>query len=314
MNTQKDTRAMVEAALMVAITSLFAIASRYIPFLTFVTALIPTPFILLGKRHGLRYEILSILAAAFVIGGLTSPIYSLFVVALPGITAIVMGYMMNKGYTAQKVWMAGTAAALVATLLSINLVSFIMGIDYFQDMFDAMRQGMDINISLYEKMGVEGKKIEEVKASIEYMIQFMSMAIPSVIILSSILAAYINLVLSTYVLNRIGYAVEKLPSLKHFRLPKSIIMGTFIIILLTIATSYLKIVHSETLVVNVVLLLQMIYFFQGIAVVHYFMTAYNLRKFVRILIWILIFTTPNFAFIVTMLGFVDAVIDLRRLK
>ena len=85
MSFRKNTRALVEAALMVAITCIFGIVGTYIPLLAFILFFIPIPFIILGKRHGIRFVILSIIASTAIVGSFTTPTYPVFVVLLPGI-------------------------------------------------------------------------------------------------------------------------------------------------------------------------------------------------------------------------------------
>ncbi|QEK13503.1 DUF2232 domain-containing protein [Crassaminicella thermophila] len=314
MNIQKKTRAMVEAALMTALTCIFAIMGTYIPVLTFILFFIPVPFIVLGKRHGIHFVILSIVASGIIVGSFTEPLQSIFVIGLPGITAIVMGYMMNKEYSPYKVLAGGSLAALVASLLSISIGSMIIGVDIVSQMSEAFKEAMDIQIKMYQTIGMEPEKLETLKKTLEATIQLVLMAIPAMLIFSSVFLSYINYVLTIRVLNRIGHKAESLPPLRYIRLPKSILMGTFLIIGLTMATKYFKIVSYQSLVLNVFLIFQFVYFIQGLAVVSYFLHAFNLRKVLRVLIYILLLFNGMGTFMVAMIGFVDAIVNLRKLK
>ncbi len=314
MNFRQNTRAMVEAALMVAVTCIFGIAGTYIPVLTFVLFLIPVPFIILGRRHGMRFMLLSIIASSFIIGMLTMPIYSIFVVVLPGITAIVMGYMMNKGYKPVQVLIGGALASIASSVLSMSLASALAGISTMDQIAEIFREVLDMQIGIYKNIGTEPEKIEGIRENLEATIQMAMTIIPAAIVLSSSFLAYINYVLTVYVLNRIGYKSKILPPIQHFRLPKSILMGTFLIIALTITTKYFKIVNYKTLMLNVIVIFNFVYFIQGLAVVSYYMMAFHIHKLLRIFVFLFLLFNRFGFFAVSILGFIDVFVNFRKLK
>ena len=314
MNSQKKTRAMIEASLMAALTCIFAIVGTYIPFLAFVLLFIPIPFIVLGKRHGMQFVVLSIIASAIIIGSLTEPIYSIFVVALPGITAIVMGYLMNKEYSPGKVLAGGAVAALISSLISISLTALISGVGTITQISEILKEVTDMQIAIYGRMGMEAQQLEQMKASMANSMQVASMIIPAAIMLSAVFLAYINYMLTVQVLRRIGYKVEQLSPLREFYLPKSILMGTFIIIGLTMVMRYVNIIDYTTLVANVFVIFQFIYLIQGLAVVSYFMTAFHMGKALKIILLLFILLNQMGLFMVAMIGFVDVFVNFRKLK
>lgn len=305
---------MIEAALMVSLTCIFAIVGTYIPVLTFILLLIPIPFIILGKRHGIKYVVLSVFSSAVITGSLTEPIYAIFVITLPGITAIVMGYMMNKEYSPGKVLAAGAVAALISSIISIQLGAMISGVQTLSQVGQMFKETMDMSVQLYKSMGMEGEQLEQIQANLEATRQLAMVLIPSAILFSSTFLSYINYVLTISVLKRLGYKVEGLPPLTHFRLPKSILMGTFLIIGLTMAIKYLEIVNYQTLVLNVFVIFQLIYLIQGLAVVSYFMIALRLGRFPRILIFLFLFFNQTGLFLLAMIGFTDSFVNFRKLQ
>ncbi|WZL73113.1 YybS family protein [Clostridiaceae bacterium 35-E11] len=314
MNIQNKTRAMIEAALMVAITCVFGIIGTYIPVLTFILFFIPVPFIILGKRHGMSFTVLSIIASAMIIGSFTEPIYSIFVVVLPGVTAIVMGYMMKKEYSPSKILIGGALAALISSLLSIRLGSLISGVEILSHMSEVFEEMTNMQIGMYKSMGVGEENLQNLEMTLEATRKLAMMIVPSAIILSSAFLAYINYVLTIHILRRIGYKVETLPPLRYFRLPRSILMGTFLIAGLTMAARYFGFANYTTLVLNVFFIFQFIYLIQGLAVMSYFMISYRFAKPLRIFIYLFLLLSQRGAFIVATIGFIDAFVNLRKLK
>lgn len=305
---------MVEAALMTALTCLFAIVGTYIPLLAFVLLLIPIPFIVLGKRHGIHFVILSIIASAIIIGSLTEPVYSIFVVALPGITAIVMGYLMYKNYPPGKILIGGTVGALAASLLSISLTAWISGVGSIAYLSEILKEVMDIQLSMYKTLGMEAQEMDRIMTTLESSIQVATMIVPSAMMVSSFFLAYINYVLSVQVLKRIGYKVESLKPFKEFSLPKTILMGTLIIGGLTMLMRNVQGIDYTTLAANVLVIFQFIYLLQGLAVVSYFISKSHLGKVFKIMIFVFLILNQMALTLIAILGFVDIVADFRKIN
>lgn len=314
MRIQNKTRALVEAALIVAITSIFVIIGNYIPFLSLLLIFLPVPFMILGKRHGAYMEILSIATAGMVIGSLIGPMPMLFLFIQFGIMAMVMGYMMRKEYAVGKVWAGGAVASLVSTLLIISLISAVNGVNLAEQMMEAMKKSVDMTMSFYRGMGVDADKLNELEKMYDYMLHTTGMILPSAVILAAVFSSYINYTLTAFILNRIGHKTATFQPFRYFRLPKSIIMGTIIILVLTYVTGYLKIVNYETLMVNVSYLFHMVFFIQGLAVISFLTSAYGLGKPLKIFIYILAVLNPLGRTAAILLGLADAFADFRKLK
>ncbi len=314
MNSQKKTRGMVEASLMTALTCLFAIVGTYIPLLAFILLLIPIPFIVLGKRHGIHFVVLSIIASAIIIGSLTEPVYSVFVVALPGITAIIMGYLMYKEYSPGKILIGGAIGALAASLLSISLTAWISGVESIAYLSEIFKDAMEVQMQMYKTLGMGPQEIQNMKTSLEESMQIATMIVPSAIIVSSFFLAYINYVLSVQVLKRIGYKVETLKPFSQFSLPKSIFMGTGIIMALTLLMKNVQGIDYSTLSANVLVIFQFIFLLQGLAVVSYFVNKLNQSKVLKILLFIFLVLNQIALIIIAILGFVDIIVNFRKLN
>lgn len=314
MNSQNRTRGMVEAALMTALTCLFAIVGTYIPLLAFVLLFIPIPFIVLGKRYGIHFVLLAIISSAIIIGSLTEPIYSIFVIVLPGITAIVMGYMMYKEYSPPKVLLGGAVGVLLATLLSISLTAWISGVGSVVYLNDIFKEAMETRIEMSKAIGMEAQNIKELQTSLEASLQIITMIVPAAMIVASFFMAYINYVLSVQVLKRIGYRVETLGPFREFSLPKTILMGTLIIGGLTMLMRNVEGINYTTLAANVLVIFQFIYLLQGLAVVSHFLFKFNLGMVLKSIIFILVILNQMALTIIAILGFIDIVVDFRKLN
>ncbi|WP_199872899.1 YybS family protein [Inediibacterium massiliense] len=311
---QHKTRAMVEVSLLIALISVFTIIGTYIPVLTFIIFFLPTPFIILGKRHGMYYIGLAILIWTMITGSFIGPIESIFLSILMGGTAAIMAYLMKKDASVGKILAGGTFVCLIGMVLSIQLSAKVMGIDLISQMKEAFEQSMNMQMSMYETVGMEKIQLEQLKKTLEMGMQMLVLTIPGAIIISSTILPFANYTLTCKILKKLGYETKALPPLKYVRLPKSFLMGTFLIIGLTMLTRYFNFVNYQSLVVNVFLILQLVYFIQGIAVMSYFFHALKMSKPVKILLYILILFSGKGIFLLATVGFIDCFMDLRKLK
>jgi uncharacterized protein YybS (DUF2232 family) len=316
LDKQKKTRALVEAALMATLVSIFTIVLIYIPILTPVIFLIPVPFMILGKRQGIHFTILSVIVWAMVIVSLIGPIQTMFMVVFIGGSAIVMGYMMDKKYTPFKILAGGMIAALLGLVLSITFVKLISGVDVINQVIEQMRMAMELQMKqmkMYKNMGMDLQQMKELEERLELSIKTMAMTIPAGMIIGSAFFAHINYVVAIRILKRIGTEIEGLPPLKMVRLPKSFFMGTLLIAVLTSITQYMGIVNFETLVINEILIFQLIYFVQGLAVVSYFLNHFKIKKILRIFIYMLLILSGSGVFMIAVMGLIDVLFNLRKL-
>ena len=234
MNIENKTRGMIEAAMMVTLTSVFAVMGTYIPLLTFILFFIPVPFIILAKRRGLSFTLLGVVVASILIGMLTEPVHALFVVSLPGIIAIVIGYMMNKNYSPGKIFLGGTLAGLVSITITAQLGAIITGINVIDSITEMFKQSGDMVLSLYKTSGVANEQIQKIESNLDKIMEMVMITIPAAFIISSAFSSYINYSVASKVLKRVSKEdVSELPALRYVTLPKNIVMGSFLILALT---------------------------------------------------------------------------------
>ncbi|PAB58473.1 YybS family protein [Anaeromicrobium sediminis] len=315
MNIENKTRGMIEAAMIVTLTSVFAVMGTYIPLLTFILLLIPVPFIILAKRRGLSFTLLGLVVASLIISMVTGPVSAFFTMLTPGVMAIVIGYMLSKNYSPGKILIGGSIGAIVSTTILIQITTSIMGVTITDMMTDMMKQSVDMQLSIYKNLKYDETQIQQISSQWEQISKMGMMMIPSMIIIMSTLFSYINYLVASKILKRVSKEeVSELPPLRYVTLPKNIVMGSFLILALTYISGYFNVVNYNTLVLNVLIIFQVVFSIQGLAIVSFFMHKFKLRKPVRIIIYIFVVFSGSFTVILSTLGFVDAIMNIRRLE
>ncbi len=314
MNSHDRTRAMVESSLITAIAVILTLAGIYIPLLGYALIFLPVPFIIIGVRHGIKYNVLSVVVASIIIGILTEPLRAIFISVIGGFSAVTMGYSIEKKYGFKKTLFFGVIASIMASIVSFTLMSYFAGINVKEMLEQSFTLGSQINQSIYKSLGSNPDELDEMNKVMENMKNMLIMLLPSSIIFGSAMFAYLNYIVSGSILKRMGKPIEKPERFSYLRLPRNILMGSFIILALTFVLGQWKAVNFETLFANVLYLFFTVYLIQGLAVASYYMERRGLSKGPRIIIIILVLIIPSASYILMFTGLFDVVFNIRKLE
>lgn len=314
MNTRKKTSAMVESALITAIAVVFALAGIYIPFLTILLTFLLVPFTIIGAKNGLRYSILSLVVATFMLGGFMDPLRAIAFFVVAGLSSIVMGYMIGKKYSAGSTVIFGSIALVIAFMISFALMPKIIGYGPIEMLEEVFKQSREMYEGLIAMSGVETEMVEEMLTRMDQMESLYLLIFPASIILSSVVITYINYITSGIILRRIGFSVPKPRSFAYFRLPRNFMMGALVIVILTYLTSRFSLVKSDALNANIVYLFQIIFIVLGLSVVSFFLEKRGIGKVLRRVILVFILLNPIFSLVLFFVGLADAMMNIRKLE
>ncbi len=314
MNVNKSTKGLTESAIITAIICVLGIAGMYIPFLGILLFIVPTPLIVIGKKYGIKYALMSLVAASVVMISFSSPVTAIFVIALPGIPALVVGILMRKKIKPYHILGATTIAGICTTVFSIFMASEIIGVSVIENMQEIFRQSLDIQEYMYSVAGADAESLNKVKDMMRMMSDMVAVIIPSAIIMAAFFSSYVNYTLATLILKRTGYNVERLKPFRYFRLSKTAVQGILIIGVLSILAGYLEIVDQQTLIINVYLLGQLVFMLQGLAVVVYFLNYYNTSKLLRIIVIVFMILNKIGEMALLVIGLADIFMNIRKYK
>jgi len=308
------TKALVEASLITAIAVIFTLAGIYIPLLGYALMLIPVPFIIIGAKHGIKYNILSVIAAALIVGSFTDPMRALFISIFGGLSSLVIGSIINKRDGFRKALLFGSIATLVASVILLTLLSYVSGISVTDIIEESFNFSADINFSIYESLGMDPKTINETKNMMENIKNMSLMLLPSSVIFGSVIFTYLNYTVSGVILRRIGTPVERPGRFSEFRLPRNFLLGSLLIVFLSFIAGKLNIVDFNTLFTNVFYLFFITYLIQGLSVAYFFLEKRGISRGFRVFIVILLLLIPNTGLILMFIGFFDMLFNIRKLE
>lgn len=309
MNLNDKTKAITETALTTTLMVAFALIGLYI--IPTVIIFYPIPFIVIGVRHGTKYNILAIVASTLIVTMLTNIIIGIILLTSFGFLAISFAYMLKRKYTPSQIMILNCGLALISMLLSITLFDIISGTSFIAQIEFSLNSFFALDLEKINTMGLSNYEISQFKDLLEITKDNMILLIPFSIMVSSVLTTYIVYWGSAAILRRFGYTNIKRPKLKLFNLPRNAILGSLVMILGSMIIKSLNLFYYETIFKNIKALILFVFFLQGFSVFVYFIDKLKFNKIVKvILIAMAVINLP----LVALVGFIDVIFDLRKLR
>lgn len=308
-----DTHSIVEGALLSAITIIISLAALYLPIIGVFASLIwPVPIIILGIRHG-KVSILATIVSGVIVAMIEGPVHALTVVLGFGLIGIVMGWAIRKQYEPFKVLAIGAMASLVSKVILISISLFIMGINPIAEEIAIMRESISMVESMYGKMGVSPENLKTITQSFSKMIDLMAVAIPAILVLASLLDAFLSYVVTRGILSRLGQKLKGFTPFWMWRFPAYTVFLFLVGVLLAMIEAYWPHGILKTIGINLQMIFYFLFLIQGFSLMAYFMGKYNVAKILRVIAVLLAFFNPLFSQLVMWSGMFDILFNFRQI-
>ena len=294
-------------------TTLFIFAvTRYLPILGFFCALfIPLPTLFYRSKLGRQVGIIVPAAVLFVIAAVMGGIAVDFVFFLE---LLLLGFMLGEflamNLSVEKTILYTCASVLLSGLLGLVLYSNMSntGITLLVSQYIAIN--LEMTMALYESMGVSEESLVQLSNSLEQIQYILVRIVPAMVIGSTLFVAWINLLLAKRILTGRGMYFPNFGALNHWKAPDALI---WVLIgcggLLLMPGTSLKMLG-----LNGLLILLVVYFLQGIAVVSYYFEKKRFPRALRLFLYTLIAVQQFVLLLVIGLGIFDMWLNFRKIK
>lgn len=260
-----------------------------------------------GQYAGGRYILVGTLIA--LLAGLVTQTASPIVLAM---TLMPAGFMLARSVTnAEPPPLAGLKGIVVLGL-SWFLVSGIIAVSggthpYFL-LVQSINQGMDEALKLYqenEKIPSDSSYllVETVTRIKERLIQFL----PAVLTSSALFSIWLAMVIGNRILQK-NTGSSPWPDYQYWQLPDKFVWTV-------IAAAILALIPEptfKTIGFNLLLIVSVIYCFQGLAVVLFFLNKWKVPILIRSLLYVIFFFQSLGTLFLSILGLADVWLNLRR--
>jgi uncharacterized protein YybS (DUF2232 family) len=274
-----------------------------------ISLLLPLPALMfrlkLGRAKGAAVTAIVFSAMAIIIGGGVLELFSLLALLVLG---FVLGESFEKEFPLEKTMIVVCGTQVTIGFMALLFHSNSVGIGIWE-----MLSGYaDAHIAYYkatiDQMGVAIENRQALHAYIDWFgPAILRPGFPGIAISSILFTAWINLLFAKIVFSRVGLTFPDFGSLNQWRAPEMLIwplIGCGLLLLLP--AGGLKIMG-----LNGLLVMLLIYFFQGIAIVSFYFEKMRLPLLAR---WVLYFFTLQVLPLVIGLGVFDMWLNVRKIK
>jgi uncharacterized protein YybS (DUF2232 family) len=319
MNRNYKTSSLTESAMITGILVIIAYLSSFISILMFF---FPTPAIILAKRKGIKYATLALIASDMIIGMLLGIQTGLVFFILYTPLAVALAYGIYKDRDANKTIILGAAAYMVSFVAMIFLMDAFLSINFIQQLKDIYVEGFNSAKDMLSNLPAEmnNQSVDEMIKTMDEMGKAMVITIsnlfPSILIISSVVTAYVNYIVAFKFGKRFSITIRKHEGIAYFSFPKTFMAAIAAMMLLSYLLGALNISVS-IIQANLFMILFAAMFLQGFAVVKFFISRSSMSLgFKRISLFIIVYMAlvSGLAQMMALVGLVDLAIDLRKIN
>lgn len=270
-----STGATSEAGKAVALAVVLSAVTAYIPFLgIFLMPVLPLPTAYVTFRRGLGVGLATAFGAGVLSAALTGLGNGVLTLLVTGIVGSLLGVALARKWGFTTTLLAVTVGGAVTFGTSTAVAWFIagLGFDQFGKLLD---ESMVAASQMYISMGMDPAVVEEASVQLREWFSMLPYLLPSILGVAGLMLASAALALVAVVFPHLGEKGAGDLAFSRFRLHWSASYGfIFGLALLIFAGRFGGAAESARLVgLNLFLFFQTLFFIQGLALIHWFMTS-----------------------------------------
>ena len=274
---------------------------KMVPLTAFISFFLPSLFAVITFRNGMIFSLLSSLIIALISSTFLEPlsmIYTTFTIAGVG---LVIGEFAYRKRTPALAIFAGAFMVILNILLLMYAEAKMMNVDL-----------LDYIISGYKESFQMQKEMFNLDMDVNTFILNLRRTFPGMVVCMGFAISTVNYFFTGSLLTRITKE-RQIATLSEFSLPGNVFGGMLIVYLMTLFLIYSDYLYKDTLIINLTIIFGMLFFLQGLASIYNFISKKMKPAARNIIIFVLCVFMPLYTFVVA-IGFIDAVINLRRIK
>jgi uncharacterized protein YybS (DUF2232 family) len=284
--------------------------SIYIPVIGFFCALfIPLPIIFyhskLGRKFGMVISAATILAVVFAIQSVSIDLIFFAELLFLG---FLLSELLHHDLPIEKIILYSSCGVFISGLICLMIFSNIRNAGIYALASEYITENLKLAIDIYENMGVSEEHIRMISDSMEQIRYVLVGIIPALIVAFTLLVSWINLMIAKPVLIKNNLYYPDFVSLNLWKAPESLVWAV-------IASSVMLLFPDKVFKItglNFLLVLMVIYFFQGMAIISYYFEKKKVPRALKVFLYSLI-ALQHFIFLFVIgLGFFDTWLNVRK--
>lgn len=296
----------------VIITMGIITVSVYIPILGFFCSLfLPLPVLFyrskLGRKNGLLIPAVAMTILVILGGGISIDVVFFLEMLFLG---FLLSELFELNLSVEKTVLYACGGVLLTGCVGLVLYSNVSAISIYSLVSAYIAQNLEMTVALYQGMGASEEFIHTFSTSLDKIQQGLIRIVPAMVTASFLLVTWTNLIMAKPFLKRRGLFYPNFGTLNLWKSPDWLIW-------VLIGCGGLILMPGTTLKVmglNGLLVLLLIYFFQGIAIVSFFFEKKKLPRLLRIFLYSLVAIQQVVLLVIIGLGIFDMWLNFRKIK
>lgn len=287
-------------------TILFAMCFLIPPAGIVLCLLVPFPAIYSRFRSGRGTEGVVVMFATFLVAGLFNPQTAMFYLVQFGMISVMMPEMLARGFGAARSIAWATASTLLVCILVIASFAVTGEQNIHQSIAALIKESFAKAVSYYEARGFKGDDLAAVKQTLTVAADIFARTYPAFTTVIIISVAGFNAMLAGRYCRRFAGFPEP-GDFKEFRNPD-------LLVWLLIAAGFSMLSSNSLLTtpaLNVLIVLTLLYFIQGLAIVLTLIDRHSQARLLRTAFYLILIFQPYVAAPVVALGIFDLWGDFR---
>ena len=305
---------LIESGLISAITAILGMAATFLPVVgLFVEFFCPLPIIILTVRRGLKFGLAAVFVSLLLLLIFMGPILAVRITLMFSLCGLMLGYCLSRGFSAVKCLVPTLIMAFAAQVISILMMSIVMGVDMVDDEIKLLRESFAESFQVYQDLGVDTATIGYAQNEVETIIQLIAVLTPIILFLSALANVIVSYFIAKIIFRKLNMKfAEPLPQFTQWRFP--------IAFLYLAAFSALGLYWGETRTLTVLYFISMnglffailIGLLQGLSLLSFLAERYKISKFVRRIVFVILILNFMLAQVVAFTGLFDMIFDYRK--
>lgn len=270
--------------------------------------LAPFPSCYVRLLQGRMPSVILTFGAAVAVSALFGIFTGCLYLGICGVIGLLMPELLARGFSGVRTLFWTTSIQLAALTVGILLYSTSTGLDLHQSVSAEITSSLNQALAIYEKGGVKGEDLDLIKQSMKLVADLLYRLYPAFVTMVLIIMAGCNLALlkRTTALSKVLNVGE----FAAFKNPEALVW-------LLIAAGFsllLPFSMTATPALNILLIVSLLYFLQGMAVISTIISRQASSGVLRIIMYVMLALQPYLAIVVSAIGLCDLWVDFRTPK
>ncbi|WP_126429195.1 YybS family protein [Brevibacillus marinus] len=302
------TRQLAENALMLGIAAVLLFFGTYTFVSGIALTLVPVPFILLAVRRSVR-DMLLIVGCFGILGLIIAGLGGILSALLMGLVGMTMGMLYKQRDTAFAAVVGGAGAFLAATVASLAISIYVMGVDFTGELRQASERLINGEVPIPLPPGLSEA---EWKSQVQQQIDMILSLLPLLFVMASFVMSLLNHWLARLISKRLARPLPALKPLREWSFPRSLLYYYFFALLsLLLFQSKLEGTFWGDALLNVKIMLDVLFAIQGLSLCLLFFYLKNWKGIAPVLV-VSLFIFPYLTNILSLIGILDMGVGLRN--